>query len=596
MKLGLYKQLVRNGEDNEPVFNGSATGNKLFDVKIEGMLKLSTNDKGTFCLLSINTMGCLVYLIKPLFSRMGDYRAWVISVPRQVVLSSSNDLPTIVMEAQKALEAGEEPQSLARWFQRDYKEQDFTFSLPEYRSKYAYRLYGRDSKVASLSQLLGANMLQKDYFDYEGVFLVDAARQSMVRAEAMDDLSQKMLRQPAVVIPPQTAGLPDGVSLTAGKEKFDLPILSYKGARFKVSVKRPGYLDVEQMVTVPGNVFQVMLPAKVDWRYKVYPDIFSVVGEDGQALRDASVEIEGNTGVDHKERCVVVPEANAKKARITVKHEGCGAKTMTADLTLYTPEEPLMIKMKMKRNKVKYKVGSKISFEMDRTDDEMEESPLAGYEVSSSDGNVVTLKSTASGRKSAKKKGKSGEEGKQGGRHVVSKMAIIRICVGLLAGLLIGGATGWWLGRNHGESSVRKEVEAQRLAELKRNQEIADSIENVRMAAYLDSIPNWKKAELDSVFDGKLAGLYDALNTYDFATVQEKGQEHDLDVSTQWHLLDSVLSLMNEKVEYGKKLVEITKNEGEDGKKFYSPDGTITLATFMNKLEEARVAVDSQKP
>ena len=134
------------------------------------------------------------------------------------------------------------------------------------------------------------------------------------------------------------------------------------------------------------------------------------------------------------------------------------------------------------------------------------------------------------------------------------------------------------------------------MAELKRNQEIADSIENVRMAAYLDSIPNWKKAELDSVFDGKLAGLYDALNTYDFATVQEKGQEHDLDVSTQWHSLDSVLSLMNEKVEYGKKLVEITKNEGEDGKKFYSPDGTITLATFMNKLEEARVAVDSQKP
>ena len=71
MKLGLYKQLVRNGEDNEPVFNGSATGNKLFDVKIEGMLKLSTNDKGTFCLLSINTMGCLVYLIKPLFSTTG---------------------------------------------------------------------------------------------------------------------------------------------------------------------------------------------------------------------------------------------------------------------------------------------------------------------------------------------------------------------------------------------------------------------------------------------------------------------------------------------------------------------------------------------
>ena len=84
-------------------------------------------------------------------------------------------------------------------------------------------------------------------------------------------------------------------------------------------------------------------------------------------------------------------------------------------------------------------------------------------------------------------------------------------------------------------------------------------------------------------------------NKYDFATVQEKGQQHDLDASIQWHSLDSVLNLMNEKVEYGKKLEEITKNEGEDGRKFYSPDGTITFATLFAKLEEARNQVDSVK-
>ena len=116
------------------------------------------------------------------------------------------------------------------------------------------------------------------------------------------------------------------------------------------------------------------------------------------------------------------------------------------------------------------------------------------------------------------------------------------------------------------------------------------------MVAYLDRIPNWKKAELDSVFNGKLAGLYDALNTYDFASVQIMGEELKLNASVQWHMLDSVLNLMNEKAEYGKKLAEITKNEDEDKNKFYSPDGTITLASFMKKLEEARLAVDNQKP
>ena len=78
MKLSLFSQIVKNGEDSDLVFNGGEMRNKLFDVRIEGTLKLTSDYKDCLCLLSLNPLGCMVYLIRPLFSRMGDYRALVV--------------------------------------------------------------------------------------------------------------------------------------------------------------------------------------------------------------------------------------------------------------------------------------------------------------------------------------------------------------------------------------------------------------------------------------------------------------------------------------------------------------------------------------
>ena len=51
MKLSLYKQLVRNGEDSEAIFNPGEMGAKLFDVKTEGMLRLNPDFGRMLCLL-----------------------------------------------------------------------------------------------------------------------------------------------------------------------------------------------------------------------------------------------------------------------------------------------------------------------------------------------------------------------------------------------------------------------------------------------------------------------------------------------------------------------------------------------------------------
>ena len=90
MKLSLYSQLVQNGENHGTVFNDGEMRNKLFDVRLEGALKLTAERSGVFCLLSVNSLGCLVYAIEPLFSRMGDYSALILAVPRQIIFSAGS--------------------------------------------------------------------------------------------------------------------------------------------------------------------------------------------------------------------------------------------------------------------------------------------------------------------------------------------------------------------------------------------------------------------------------------------------------------------------------------------------------------------------
>ena len=172
MKLSLFSQIVKNGEDSDLVFNGGELRNKLFDVRIEGTLKLTSDYKEVVCLLTLNPAGCLIYLIKPLFSRMGDYRALVVAVPRQVVFASSADLPGIVREVSKVVAKGEDTAPLAKWFEKDYEERDFDWKLPVATKRYAYRKYGASHKVKTLDALLGTAMLQDYYGEYEGVYLL----------------------------------------------------------------------------------------------------------------------------------------------------------------------------------------------------------------------------------------------------------------------------------------------------------------------------------------------------------------------------------------------------------------------------------------
>ena len=162
----------------------------------------------------------------------------------------------------------------------------------------------------------------------------------------------------------------------------------------------------------------------------------------------------------------------------------------------------------------------------------------------------------------------------------------------MLCGLLLGGLLGWFFGVPHGEKVVRQQLEDERLAKEQREIEITDSLMNIQMTAYLDSVPKWKKEEMDTLFEGRMAGIYDALNTYDFKAVQTRLDELDFPNTGQLHLLDSAINAFSQKPVHLDKLKDVTKNEDEGKNKFFSPDGTITLATLMAKMGEVRSQVD----
>ncbi len=607
MKLSLFSQIVKNGEDSDLVFNGGEMRNKLFDVRIEGTLKLTSDYKDCLCLLSLNPLGCMVYLIRPLFSRMGDYRALVVAVPKQVVFAAATDLPAIIRDVSRVLVKGEDTVVLAKWFEKDYGERDFDWKLPVATKRYAYRLYGPGSKVKSLDALLGTAMLQEYYGEYEGVYLLDAGSSGIIRPEAMDNLSDKKIGQAAIVYPPMGSSIPADCQLVMGGEEFMRPVLATVGNSVRLRLVREGFVPNDFSFKVAQPMCTVVVSGPMEWFFKVYEQAFRIVDEEGLPLPAGTslLEVAGITGSNRKEKYYTISESQARNAQITVSSEGFVPQKLSANLMAYSKDNPLVVKLERARKKVKYKIGRKITFELVRTDEEMLTSPLPDYEVGERKGDVISLHRKGSHRKAAGKKTTQGrsqlldaeddelDDVRDSGFRV-SKWSLYKIGAGLVAGLLIGGLAGWFSGVSHGENNVREEIRQAQLLEEKLAKEKADSLLQVQMVNFLDSIPKWKKEEMDSVFEGKMGGLYDALNFYDFVKVQEKGAELSLEGSRQWQRLDSAINVMNSKKEYAEKLKEITRNEDEQKRKFFSPDGSITIETFLKKLEEAKNAIDPE--
>ena len=99
-----------------------------------------------------------------------------------------------------------------------------------------------------------------------------------------------------------------------------------------------------------------------------------------------------------------------------------------------------------------------------------------------------------------------------------------------------------------------------------------------QLVDFLDKTGKWVKTETDSLFDGALTGLYDALNEYDFDVFTAKTDLLKLADSQQWNLL-------KESVERAKK--PDVHNVLKTTRSPYSKDGTITIEKYIQVLDQA---------
>ena len=105
----------------------------------------------------------------------------------------------------------------------------------------------------------------------------------------------------------------------------------------------------------------------------------------------------------------------------------------------------------------------------------------------------------------------------------------------------------------------------------------ADSLLHVQLVEYVEKTEKWTKAEADSLFNGALAGLYDALNEYDFDAFTAKTNALRLSDSRLW-------TTLKESVERAKKpdvlaTLKTTRSP-------YSKDGSITIEKYIQVLDQ----------
>ena len=585
MRLSLYSQLIKNGEDHELVFDNGTDNGRIFDVRTGGMLSLPVDFNGILRMIALRENGCMVYVIKPIFSRVGDYRALAVFVPRKALLASVADLPTIIDATAKVLAEGGDTAELSGWFSCDYEEHDFEWKAPKNSSGYAYRIYGKGTRH-NASDLLGQALLQPEYAEYEGVFLIDAAYGALARSEKMTDLTNHVLNMPALVSPPkkrQMAG--NGKIYLAGTDKvFDRPVLSRVGDKLPLELRKDHCAPFAFDFPVQKSRCEVVLPNDIQWRHIISGVTVQLVDEEGNPIVNGSksVQVKGAEMVRLAgKEFRVLPESELTQALLIVKCDGYQDKEEKVDLSA---NQKVTVTMSKALTRLSYSVngtpkGSRVKFELDWPELDAEQSPLPGYRVNSVRGKQVTLERE---KPSSQKKGKvdaladTGHSKKSAKGKSSSKISK-KFLFGLSLGALVGVALGWFVVGMVKENSINKRLALKQSQQEQIEMQRADSLRHVQIVDYLDKTEKWTKAETDSLFDGVLAGLFDAMNEYDFDAFSQKTDLLKLGDSSLW-------TTLKEAVERAKKPDVL--NTLKSTRSPYSKDGTITIGKYIQVLDQ----------
>ena len=564
-KLGFAIKLASQGAGNAIECNKGQWTNKVVDIR--EYLKLFNGLQGTdniVTFMSFDESGCFLTQLRAISGRVGDFLSGWIYIPNTIeasgedIMNTYNYVRNILFQSN----LNDYISDIESFFSKEYPSKEVVAQYIASRGQlYGVRFLGH----YTLKEIVGEHRYQPYYSDYKAVFLLnkkDGVAITNESASNFRNLTDKDIVKTSIIIPPTNASLQAlgrGTKIhVADGSDFNQPLLANVGSKVTLFLSRIGFENMKFEVNVSSERQEIDLAnVKITWKKKISASMFTVRNHKREKI-EKGVRISVNDK-DITFQEILVSEEECRQAIIKVSAPGYEPFEYQRNLLLNEYSEiTLTRKVESCLTTIELVNGkhAKMTLESEYLPSKYD-SPLKGYEF----------------------------EGKYHGDKVlrmslwfVWKQRLWGFLGALAAVMLMVACVAFdaWIDTHHfkfGLPPWEEDKPAQTYQQNTNNDveeaevtETNDQQVNQKILDYLNQNDQWAKEQLDQ--DPMTRGLYDMINNYRFSDIMNVNIEN----------CDKINKIKKKK----KKMID----KGFSLSGSYSQDGTITIQTWINTVNE----------
>ena len=564
-KLGFAIKLASQGAGNAIECNKGQWINKVVDIR--EYLKLFNGLQGTdniVTFMSFDESGCFLTQLRAISGRVGDFLSGWIYIPNTIeasgedIMNTYNYVRNILFQSNLS----DYISDIESFFSKEYPSKEVVAQYIASRGQlYGVRFLGH----YTLKEIVGEHRYQPYYSDYKAVFLLnkkDGVAITNESASNFRNLTDKDIVKTSIIIPPTNASLQAlgrGTKIhVADGSDFNQPLLANVGSKVTLFLSRIGFENMKLEVNVSSERQEIDLAnVKITWKKKISASMFTVRNHKREKI-EKGVRISVNDK-DITFQEILVSEEECRQAIIKVSAPGYEPFEYQRNLLLNEYSEiTLTRKVESCLTTIELVNGkhAKMTLESEYLPSKYD-SPLKGYEF----------------------------EGKYHGDKVlrmslwfVWKQRLWGFLGALAAVMLMVACVAFdaWIDTHHfkfGLPPWEEDKPAQTYQQNTNNDveeaevtETNDQQVNQKILDYLNQNDQWAKEQLDQ--DPMTRGLYDMINNYRFSDIMNVNIENC------------------DKINKIKKISQKMIDKGFSLSGSYSQDGTITIQTWINTVNE----------
>lgn len=564
-KLGFAIKLASQGAGNAIECNKGQWINKVVDIR--EYLKLFNGLQGTdniVTFMSFDESGCFLTQLRAISGRVGDFLSGWIYIPNTIeasgedIMNTYNYVRNILFQSN----LNDYISDIESFFSKEYPSKEVVAQYIASRGQlYGVRFLGH----YTLKEIVGEHRYQPYYSDYKAVFLLnkkDGVAITNESASNFRNLTDKDIVKTSIIIPPTNASLQAlgrGTKIhVADGSDFNQPLLANVGSKVTLFLSRIGFENMKFEVNVSSERQEIDLAnVKITWKKKISASMFTVRNHKREKI-EKGVRISVNDK-DITFQEILVSEEECRQAIIKVsapdyepfEYQRNLLLNEYSEITLTRKVESCLTTIELVNGK-----HAKMTLESEYLPSKYD-SPLKGYEF----------------------------EGKYHGDKVlrmslwfVWKQRLWGFLGALAAVMLMVACVAFdaWIDTHHfkfGLPPWEEDKPAQTYQQNTNNDveeaevtETNDQQVNQKILDYLNQNDQWAKEQLDQ--DPMTRGLYDMINNYRFSDIMNVNIENC------------------DKINKIKKISQKMIDKGFSLSGSYSQDGTITIQTWINTVNE----------